>query len=133
MLVPLNVEGGLVPLEVHVPGGGSYDRLATPLEQVDQARVRDQPVLGAVPRVREGDHLLHLSILHHGVTQHLWTGVSKISKNSQSKIQKHKYQGETKEKLGGRYLKFEFIFFILAKKCRLQGASFEQLRRLILL
>ena len=38
---------------------------------------------------------------------------------------------DTKEILGGRYLKFEFIFFILAKKCRLQGASFEQLRRLI--
>ena len=47
------------------------------------------------------------------------------------KSKKHKYQGETKEILGGRYLKFEFIFFILPKKCRLQGASFEQLRRLI--
>ena len=43
----------------------------------------------------------------------------------------NKYQKETKEILGGRYLKFEFIFFILPKKCRLQGAPFEHLRRLI--
>ena len=47
--LPLNVEGGLLPLHLHRPGRGGDDRLAASLDQLDQLGVLDHPVGGGVP------------------------------------------------------------------------------------
>ena len=69
--LPLNVEGGLLPLHLHGPGGGRDDRLAASLDQLDQLGVLDHPVGGGVPRVGDGEHLPQLTTAHLRLGHHL--------------------------------------------------------------